>query len=87
MGKTAFCLLMPGHTPHTVPTSADFYIKDLPGLSPSSKLRLYAGHLPAYDVSDTSVDEDPTLFFLLARAKHIPDKPRLVQWYNGGPGW
>lgn len=70
-----------------LPTAADFYVNDLPGLPTDSRVQLYAGHLPAYDNSRSQGnDADPHLFFLLSRAKHVADRPRTIFWFNGGPG-
>lgn len=72
----------------TLPTAAQLYVKHLPGLAEDSRVKLFAGHLPAYNLqlSKPSEPADPHLFFLLARAKHISDRPRVVFWFNGGPG-
>lgn len=67
-----------------MPSAAQFYVRKLPGLDNSSRVKLYAGHLPAFDVQQGEQDDEPYLFFLLSRAKHIADKPRLVIWFNGG---
>ena len=67
-----------------VPSAAELYVRKLPGLDKSSRVKLYAGHLPAFDTAQGEQDDQAHLFFLLSRAKHIADKPRLVIWLNGG---
>ncbi|GAA5887724.1 hypothetical protein JCM6882_001510 [Rhodosporidiobolus microsporus] len=71
-----------------LPTAADLWVKDLPGLPADSKLALFAGNLPSTATSNppTARDSDAHLYFLLARAKHLPKRERLVLWLNGGPG-
>ena len=69
------------------PTSADFYVKTLPGLSPNSPLTLFSGLLSATTSQTTpasSVDSDAQLYFLLAANRHIPVRPRLLIWLQGG---
>lgn len=74
-------------TKERLPSAADFYVDNLPGLPASSRIKLYSGHLPAYDPQQSQDGHpDPHLFFLLARAKHIADRPRTIFWFNGGPG-
>ncbi|GAA5922521.1 uncharacterized protein JCM15063_003331 [Sporobolomyces koalae] len=64
-----------------LPTSSDLYVPSLPGLG-SLRTTLFAGNLPAA----TPGVSDAHLYFLLARNKHIPNRQRLVIWFNGGPG-
>ncbi|GAA6058715.1 hypothetical protein JCM10212_003403 [Sporobolomyces blumeae] len=66
----------------TLPSSSDLWVQTLPGLD-SLKTTLFAGNLPA---APPSSDTDAHLYFLLARNKHIPNRQRLVIWFNGGPG-
>ena len=72
-------------------TAADFYVdpRDLPGLDNDSTLALYSGLLPAPTASSPTVNEggsDPVLYFLLASSRHIARRPKLLVWFNGGPG-
>lgn len=71
-----------------LPSAADLFVSNLPGLPQDSRVKLYAGHLPAFDPQRASSNNhaDPHLFFLLAKAKHISDRPRTIFWFNGGPG-
>jgi len=64
-----------------LPSASDLWVQSLPGLD---KLRttLFAGNLPSALPTDAS---DAHLYFLLARNKHIPNRQRLVIWFNGGP--
>ncbi|GAA5976758.1 hypothetical protein JCM11641_000861 [Rhodosporidiobolus odoratus] len=70
-----------------LPTAAELWVRDLPGLS-QSRLALFAGNLPSTSSSTPPAarDSDAHLYFLLTRAKHLPKRERLVIWLNGGPG-
>ncbi|GAA5835285.1 hypothetical protein JCM11251_006669 [Rhodosporidiobolus azoricus] len=71
-----------------LPTAADLWVKDLPGLAADSKLALFSGNIPSTVTTSppAASDSDEHLYFLLARAKHLPKRERLVIWLNGGPG-
>lgn len=75
----------PRQTP-APPTQASFYVSSLPGLPPQSHLSLYAGTLPATTRSyPINPDEsDASLYFFLAKHRHIPKRERLLIWLNGG---
>ncbi|GAA6032845.1 hypothetical protein JCM8097_000825 [Rhodosporidiobolus ruineniae] len=70
-----------------LPTAADLFVRDLPGLA-ESRLALFAGNIPSSVASNPPGprDSDAHLYFLLSRAKHLPKRERLVIWLNGGPG-
>ncbi|KAH8918651.1 alpha/beta-hydrolase [Atractiella rhizophila] len=75
--------------PADLPPSSSFYVSSLPGLPASSTLSMFAGHLSSAATSPTSASTtpgDPNLFFLLMKNRHIADRPRLIIWFNGGPG-
>lgn len=65
-------------------SAASFYVKHLPGLSPTSTLALYAGNLPGATTSNppSPEDSDASLYFLLAVNRHIPKRQRLVIWVS-----
>ncbi|GAA5850271.1 hypothetical protein JCM8547_001073 [Rhodosporidiobolus lusitaniae] len=79
--STSFALPRLAKRQRGLPTAADLFVSNLPGLS-DSKLALFAGNIP----SSSSPTSDAHLYFLLARAKHLPKRERLVIWLNGGPG-
>ncbi|GAA6004277.1 hypothetical protein JCM10207_000646, partial [Rhodosporidiobolus poonsookiae] len=70
-----------------LPTAADLFVGRLPGLD-DSRLALFAGNLPSTVTANppSARDSDAHLYFLLARAKHLPKRERLIIWANGGPG-
>lgn len=63
-------------------TAADYYVRDIPGLSPPSKLSIYAGHIQSTLQSHPpqAFDSDASLYFLLAKNRHIPKRERLLIW-------
>jgi carboxypeptidase D len=71
-----------------LPSAASFYVPSLPDLhdAPPS-LQIFAGHLPSVPLpSKDSLDTLPNLYFVLTKARRSADRPRLVFWFNGGPG-
>ena len=64
-----------------LPSASDLWVQSLPGLD-ELRTTLFAGNLPSALPAD---DSDAHLYFLLARNKHIPNRQRLVIWFNGGP--
>ena len=66
--------------------AAGFYIPSLPGLA-STTLSMYGGLLPSAPtvngIKDTS---DAHLYFHFVKNKHISSTPKLLIWFNGGPG-
>ncbi|SGY60802.1 BQ5605_C007g04487 [Microbotryum silenes-dioicae] len=71
-----------------LPTAAELYISHLPGLPSDDTTTLFGGTLPATAAaSATSTDHsDAHLYFLMAQPRHIPNRHRLIIWFNGGPG-
>ncbi|KAG0146208.1 hypothetical protein CROQUDRAFT_657695 [Cronartium quercuum f. sp. fusiforme G11] len=69
-------------------SAAGFYIESLPGQPNQTiaTLTQYAGHLPSHPSTAISPTPDSHLWFWLIRESHISDRPRLVIWFNGGPG-
>jgi hypothetical protein len=71
----ALLRLISGHAParRQLPTAADFYVPSLPGLDvPSqSKLKLFAGHLPAYNADGALDAADPHLYLFVVTAHQI----------------
>ncbi|SCV71424.1 BQ2448_3012 [Microbotryum intermedium] len=76
------------HANFRLPTAAELYISDLPGLPSDETTSLFGGTLPATAAtSSTSTDNpDAHLYFLMAQPRHIPNRHRLIIWFNGGPG-
>ncbi|KAH8913639.1 alpha/beta-hydrolase [Atractiella rhizophila] len=73
---------------HVAPPSSSFYVHSLP-FQPDipNPPQLYAGHLSAVSTTPNTEDiDDAHLFFILAKAKHIAERERLIIWFNGGPG-
>ncbi|CAG8461132.1 7192_t:CDS:10 [Paraglomus occultum] len=61
-------------------SAADYYIKNLPGLSDDAGLMQHAGHI----LIDESINGK--IFFWLIHNRHIAEKRKFVIWLNGGPG-
>jgi len=68
--------------PSTPKTAADYYVKSIPGLDPPTKLSIYAGHIASTLQSHPPqpFDSDASLYFLLAKNRHIPKRERLLIW-------
>lgn len=69
-------------------SSASFYVPKLVAQPEGMRLSaMYSGHLPAsyaLNADPSLAESDAHLFFLLVKARHIPDRQRLVIWFNGG---
>ncbi|KAM5352462.1 hypothetical protein ACJ41O_005185 [Fusarium nematophilum] len=61
--------------------SADYYVRDLPGLPEGGPdIKMHAGHI------QVDHQHNGNLFFWHFENQHIADKQRTVIWLNGGPG-
>ncbi|EGG02856.1 putative carboxypeptidase KEX1 precursor [Melampsora larici-populina 98AG31] len=75
-------------------STADFYINSLPGQE--SDITQYSGHISSQPITTTSEITSTTstssstsqshLWFWFIRPNHIPNRQKLVIWFNGGPG-
>lgn len=64
-------------------TAAKFYVPTLPGMPEGAALTMYAGEVPS---SPNQAEDSPHLFFWFIRNKHVAGRPKLLLWFNGGPG-
>ncbi len=73
--------------PPTPKTAADYYVSSIPGLDPPTRLSIYAGHIASTLQSHPpqAFDSDASLYFLLAKNRHIPKRERLLIWYPTTP--
>jgi carboxypeptidase C (cathepsin A) len=64
-------------------SAAKFYVPTLPGMPEGVSLTMYAGEVPS---SPKGEEGSPHLFFFFMRNKHVAGRPKLLLWFNGGPG-
>ncbi|KAL7424907.1 Cell death protease [Cryptotrichosporon argae] len=79
-----------------LPTAADFYVHELPGIGhpashPTHSLVIHAGELPSYPGEgngggEGATGQDAQLFFMKINARRAAGKQRVIFWFNGGPG-
>lgn len=87
-------LIMSTSIPLVPLSTANFYINSLPGQE--SDITQYSGHIPSQPITTTSEITSTTstgaltsqshLWFWFIRPNHIPNRQKLVIWFNGGPG-
>ncbi|KAF8645522.1 hypothetical protein AX16_007806 [Volvariella volvacea WC 439] len=94
LASLVLLLLLPRATVHAAPTdipsAASFYVPSLPDIhqNPDRPLTIFAGHLPAdpHASQASSTEVVPHLFFVLVKNRRLADRPRIMFWFNGGPG-
>ncbi|KAJ5761904.1 uncharacterized protein N7511_005286 [Penicillium nucicola] len=61
-------------------SSADYYVRSLPGAPKGPFLKMHAGHI------EVNPETNGNLFFWHFQNRHIANRQRTVIWLNGGPG-
>ncbi|KAL7274988.1 Cell death protease [Rhizina undulata] len=61
-------------------SSADYYVRSLPGQPEGPLIKMHAGHI------EVDPQNNGNLFFWHYQNKHIANRQRTVIWLNGGPG-
>ncbi|KAL9613969.1 MAG: hypothetical protein Q9167_001518 [Letrouitia subvulpina] len=61
-------------------SSADYYVKSIPGQPDGPLLKMHAGHI------EVNPEHHGNLFFWHFQNRHIANRRRTVLWLNGGPG-
>ncbi|KHN96987.1 Peptidase S10, serine carboxypeptidase [Metarhizium album ARSEF 1941] len=77
----AFLALWSASTLAAGKTSADYYVRELPGLPKDGPpIKMHAGHI------EITAETNGNLFFWHFQNNHIANRQRTVIWLNGGPG-
>ncbi|KAL9102598.1 MAG: hypothetical protein Q9163_002278 [Psora crenata] len=61
-------------------TSADYFVKSIPGQPDGQLLTMHAGHI------EVDPENNGNLFFWHFQNRHMANRRRTVLWLNGGPG-
>ncbi|TFK72001.1 alpha/beta-hydrolase [Pluteus cervinus] len=71
-------------------SAASFFVPSLPDIhqDPNHPLTIFSGHLSSDPNEGKASNTDVTahIFFVLVRNRRAGDRPRLMFWFNGGPG-